>query len=175
MTLLLDTSPFLWFIDDSRQRRPKAKPCWRLTLHWRHSVGNACDTHANADLMAQAVSTPASQGSEKRGGSTTPGLPGRHHGAYKPAGSFSQGDAQHPLAERRLEMARWAHRAAVQVAVTPAIAPRAQALTARGFRPSPEECARADVAALRARPEETCQHAMASVFGQHTACQERLT
>jgi hypothetical protein len=39
------------------------------------------------------------------------------------------------LADRRIEIAQWAHRAVVNVAVTQPVATRARALTAAGFRP----------------------------------------
>jgi predicted nucleic acid-binding protein len=44
-------------------------------------------------------------------------------------------NAQHPLADRRIEIAQWAHRAVVNVAITQPVAIRAHALTAAGFRP----------------------------------------
>jgi predicted nucleic acid-binding protein len=44
-------------------------------------------------------------------------------------------NAQHPLADRRTEIAQWAHRSVVNVAVTPQVATRARTLTAAGFRP----------------------------------------
>jgi len=44
-------------------------------------------------------------------------------------------NAQHPLADRRIEIAQWAHRAVVNVAVTQPVVTRAHALTAAGFRP----------------------------------------
>jgi predicted nucleic acid-binding protein len=44
-------------------------------------------------------------------------------------------NAQHPLADRRTEIAQWAHRAVVTVAVTPQVATRARILRAAGFRP----------------------------------------
>ena len=44
-------------------------------------------------------------------------------------------NAQHPLADRRVEIARWAQRAMVHMAVTPDVAARAHACTAAGFRP----------------------------------------
>ena len=44
-------------------------------------------------------------------------------------------NAQHPLADRRVEIARWAQRAMVHTAITPDVAARAHALTATGFRP----------------------------------------
>jgi predicted nucleic acid-binding protein len=44
-------------------------------------------------------------------------------------------NAQHPLMDRRTEIAQWAHRAVVNVAVTQQVATRARALTAAGFRP----------------------------------------
>jgi hypothetical protein len=44
-------------------------------------------------------------------------------------------NAQHPLADRRIEIAQWAHRAVGNVAVTQPVATRAHALTAAGFRP----------------------------------------
>ena len=44
-------------------------------------------------------------------------------------------NAQHPLADRRTEIAQWAHRAVVNIAVTHQVATRARALTAAGFRP----------------------------------------
>jgi predicted nucleic acid-binding protein len=44
-------------------------------------------------------------------------------------------NAQHPLADRRIEIAQWAHRAVGNVVVTPQVATRARALTAAGFRP----------------------------------------
>jgi predicted nucleic acid-binding protein len=44
-------------------------------------------------------------------------------------------NAQHPLADRRSEMARWAPRVVVNVAVTPQVATRARTLTREGFRP----------------------------------------
>jgi predicted nucleic acid-binding protein len=44
-------------------------------------------------------------------------------------------NAQHPLADRRIEIARWAPRAVVTVAVTPPLATRARTLTREGFRP----------------------------------------
>jgi hypothetical protein len=44
-------------------------------------------------------------------------------------------NAQHPLADRRTEIAQWARRAVVNVAVTQQVATRARALTAAGFRP----------------------------------------
>ena len=43
-------------------------------------------------------------------------------------------NAQHPLVDRRVEIARWAHRAVVHISVTPSVAARAHALTATGFR-----------------------------------------
>ena len=43
-------------------------------------------------------------------------------------------NAQHPLVDRRVEIARWAHRAVVHITVTPSVAARAHALTAAGFR-----------------------------------------
>ena len=44
-------------------------------------------------------------------------------------------NAQHPLADRRTEIAQWAHRAVVNIAITQQVATRARALTAAGFRP----------------------------------------
>ena len=44
-------------------------------------------------------------------------------------------NAQHPLADRRVEIARWAQRAIAYMAVTPGVTARAHALTAAGFRP----------------------------------------
>jgi predicted nucleic acid-binding protein len=44
-------------------------------------------------------------------------------------------NAQHPLVDRRTEIAQWAHRAVANVAVSPQVATRARALTAAGFRP----------------------------------------
>jgi predicted nucleic acid-binding protein len=44
-------------------------------------------------------------------------------------------NAQHPLADRRVEIARWAQRAVGHMVITPNVAVRAQALTAAGFRP----------------------------------------
>ena len=44
-------------------------------------------------------------------------------------------NAQHPLADRRTEIAQWAHRAVVNVVVTPQVATRTCILTAAGFRP----------------------------------------
>ena len=44
-------------------------------------------------------------------------------------------NAQHPLADRRVEIARWAQRAMVHMAVTSDVAARAHAFTAAGFRP----------------------------------------
>ena len=44
-------------------------------------------------------------------------------------------NAQHPLADRRIEIAQWAHRAVGNVTVTPQVATRARILTAAGFRP----------------------------------------
>jgi predicted nucleic acid-binding protein len=44
-------------------------------------------------------------------------------------------NAQHPLADRRTEIAQWAHRAVVNVAVSQQVATRARILTAAGFRP----------------------------------------
>ena len=44
-------------------------------------------------------------------------------------------NAQHPLADRRIEIAQWVHRAVVNVAVTQQVATRARALTGAGFRP----------------------------------------
>jgi hypothetical protein len=44
-------------------------------------------------------------------------------------------NAQHPLVDRRTEIAQWAHRAVVNIAVTHQVATRARALTAAGFRP----------------------------------------
>jgi predicted nucleic acid-binding protein len=44
-------------------------------------------------------------------------------------------NAQHPLADRRIEIARWAQRAVVNVAVTQQVATRARTLTRAGFRP----------------------------------------
>jgi hypothetical protein len=44
-------------------------------------------------------------------------------------------NAQHPLADRRTEIAQWARRAVVNVAVIQQVATRARALTAAGFRP----------------------------------------
>jgi predicted nucleic acid-binding protein len=44
-------------------------------------------------------------------------------------------NAQHPLADRRIEIARWAQRAVVNVAVTQQVATRARTLTREGFRP----------------------------------------
>jgi len=43
-------------------------------------------------------------------------------------------NAQHPLADRRTEIARWAQRAVIYIAITPQVAARAQALTAAGFK-----------------------------------------
>jgi len=42
-------------------------------------------------------------------------------------------NAQHLLADRRVEIARWAQRAIIHMAVTPDVATRAHALTAAGF------------------------------------------
>ncbi len=44
-------------------------------------------------------------------------------------------NAQHPLADRRTEIGRWAQRAVVNIPVTPQVSARAHALTAAGFRP----------------------------------------
>ena len=44
-------------------------------------------------------------------------------------------NTQHPLVDRRTEIAQWAHHAVVNVAVTQQVATRARALTAAGFRP----------------------------------------
>ena len=44
-------------------------------------------------------------------------------------------NAQHPLADRCTEIAQWAHRAVVNVAITPQVATRARILTVAGFRP----------------------------------------
>jgi hypothetical protein len=44
-------------------------------------------------------------------------------------------NAQHPLADRRTEIARWAHHTMSTVAVTPQVAARARALTGAGLRP----------------------------------------
>ena len=44
-------------------------------------------------------------------------------------------NAQHPLADRRTDIAQWAHRAVGNVAVSPQVATRARALTRAGFRP----------------------------------------
>ena len=44
-------------------------------------------------------------------------------------------NAQHPLADRRVEIVRWAQRAIVHMAVTSDVAARAHAFTAAGFRP----------------------------------------
>jgi hypothetical protein len=44
-------------------------------------------------------------------------------------------NAQHPLADRRVEIARWAQWAVVHMAVTPDVVTRAHTLTAAGFRP----------------------------------------
>ena len=44
-------------------------------------------------------------------------------------------NVQHPLADRRVEIARWARRAIVYIGVTPDVATRAHALIAAGFRP----------------------------------------
>jgi predicted nucleic acid-binding protein len=43
-------------------------------------------------------------------------------------------NAQHPLVERRVEIAQWAHRAIVHMAMTPIIAARAHALASTGLR-----------------------------------------
>ncbi|MSS73087.1 MAG: PIN domain protein [Candidatus Latescibacteria bacterium] len=43
-------------------------------------------------------------------------------------------NAQHPLADRRTEIARWAQRAVDNVAVTPQVSARAHELTAAGFK-----------------------------------------
>jgi predicted nucleic acid-binding protein len=44
-------------------------------------------------------------------------------------------NAQHPLGDRRAEIARWGHRAAAHVPVTRQVAARARELAATGFRP----------------------------------------
>jgi predicted nucleic acid-binding protein len=44
-------------------------------------------------------------------------------------------NAQHPLADRRVEIARWAQRAIVHKVVTPDVATRAYAFIVAGFRP----------------------------------------
>ena len=44
-------------------------------------------------------------------------------------------NAQHPLADRRVEIARWAQWAVAHMAATPGVMTRAHALTATGFRP----------------------------------------
>ncbi len=44
-------------------------------------------------------------------------------------------NVQHPLADRRTEIAQWAHRAVVNVVVSQQVATRARTLTAAGFRP----------------------------------------
>jgi predicted nucleic acid-binding protein len=44
-------------------------------------------------------------------------------------------NAQHPLADRRIEIARWAQRAVVNVVVTQQGATRAHTLTTEGFGP----------------------------------------
>ena len=44
-------------------------------------------------------------------------------------------NAQHPLADRRTEIARWAHHAVVTVAVMSQVATRARAFTGAGLRP----------------------------------------
>jgi predicted nucleic acid-binding protein len=44
-------------------------------------------------------------------------------------------NAQHPLADRRIEIARWAQRAVVNVAVTQQVATRARTLTRERFQP----------------------------------------
>jgi predicted nucleic acid-binding protein len=44
-------------------------------------------------------------------------------------------NVQHPLADRRIEIARWAQRAVGNVAVTQQVATRARTLTREGFRP----------------------------------------
>jgi predicted nucleic acid-binding protein len=44
-------------------------------------------------------------------------------------------NAQHPLADRRTEIAQWAHRAVVNVAISQPVATRARTLTAAGLRP----------------------------------------
>jgi len=44
-------------------------------------------------------------------------------------------NAQHPLVDRRIEIARWAQRAVVNVVVTRQVSTRARALTEAGFRP----------------------------------------
>jgi len=43
-------------------------------------------------------------------------------------------NAQHPLVDRRVEIAQWAHRAVRHIAVTPTIAARAHVLASTGFR-----------------------------------------
>jgi hypothetical protein len=43
-------------------------------------------------------------------------------------------NAQHPLVDRRVEIAQWAHRAIVHIAMTPGIAARAHALASTGLR-----------------------------------------
>jgi predicted nucleic acid-binding protein len=42
-------------------------------------------------------------------------------------------NAQHPLVDRRTEIARWAHRAVANVAISEQVSARAQALTEAGF------------------------------------------
>ena len=44
-------------------------------------------------------------------------------------------NAQHPLADRRTEIARWVQHAVVNVTVMPQVATRARTLTGAGFRP----------------------------------------
>jgi predicted nucleic acid-binding protein len=43
-------------------------------------------------------------------------------------------NAQHPLVDGRVEIAQWAHRAIVHMAMTPIIAARVHALASTGFR-----------------------------------------
>lgn len=43
-------------------------------------------------------------------------------------------NAQHPFVDRRVEIAQWAHRAIVHIAMTPLIVARAHALASTGFR-----------------------------------------
>lgn len=44
-------------------------------------------------------------------------------------------NSQHPLVDRRMEIARWAHYAVITIAVNQRIATRASEFTAAGFRP----------------------------------------
>jgi len=60
-------------------------------------------------------------------------------------------NAQHPLADRRIEIARWAQRAVVHVAVTQRVATRARTLTRERFRPL-------DAAHLACAEAVACDH-----------------